>query len=326
MKVAVTGSNGFIGGNLCRYLADSGISVKALVRSREKAALVEMKNVEPVIVDIVDPDSLKEAFSGVEVVFHLAALFNHPECSLEDYKQVNVTGTQNVLNAALNQGVRRVVHCSTVGVASSGGALPFSETTPYSYPEWDKYESTKCEAEKNALQFGKSNSLEVCVIRPAQVYGPGDRSKAKFYRMVKKGVIVNPGKTKKHPVYIDDLCNAFLLASKAEGVNGEVFIAGGSQSILLSDLIQTVARELNVPSPRFFIPAMPMTVLCTVVEAVCNMLRIKPVLFRRSMDFFIKSVEFDVSKARDMLNFQSQTSIEEGVGKTAHWYQSENLL
>ena len=90
----------------------------------------------------------------------------------------------------------------------------------------------------------KEHGLKVVVIRPAQVYGPGDKGKAKFYRMVKKGIIANPGKTKKHLIYIDDLCRAFELAAVNRETAGEILIIGGKQAITLKEYIRLVADTL----------------------------------------------------------------------------------
>jgi nucleoside-diphosphate-sugar epimerase len=211
-------------------------------------------------------------------------------------------------------------------VASGIGPPPYSETTPYSPPGNDKYETTKCEAERLALQFSKTSGLPIVVIRPAQVYGPGDVRKAKFYRMVKKGVIVEPVRTMKHLVYVDDLCRAIELAIVAEEAAGQVFIIAEEKPIALNDLIGVVASELGVPIPKIRLPAMPITWLCSVTEAVCGFLHIKPPLYRRSMDFFTRSVYFDVSKAKKQLGFKAQTDVHTGVAKTATWYREEGLL
>jgi len=327
MKIALTGSTGFIGGQLCRFFAkQKEIELTILARSKDKVKSLAITNVKSYYGDINDLDLLKDAFKGQDIIIHLAALFNHPEYSWDDYRRVNVKGTSNVLQAAHSQNVRRVVYCSTIGVAASDKQQPFSEKTPYSFPAWDKYETTKCEAEKLALDFCRNNNLEVVVIRPAQVYGPCDQGKAKFYRMVKKGIIVNPGQTKKHLIYIDDLCRAFQLAAEKENLNGEVFIIAGQHAIFLRDLISIVAAELHVNVPWFYIPALPMTFLCGIVETLCNFIHIKPVLFKRSMDFFIKSVEFNISKAKKILDFQAQITIHEGVSRTAKWYIKNDLL
>ena len=326
MKIAITGASGFVGSNLTYYLRDRGYNVIALARSKEKAQAFNGQEVIGRVADVTDPDSLKTAFQDVEVVIHLAALFTNPECTWNDYYQINVEGTRNVLEAAMHSGVRRVIHCSTVGVAMGAGSPPYSEKTPYSAPAWDKYETTKCEGEKLALDFHRSNGLPLVAIRPAQVYGPGDTRKAKFYRMVKNGIIVNPGRTLKHLIYIDDLCRAFEIALVSDKAVGDVFIIAGDKPTALSDLVRLIADELGVSTPRVRLPAMPMTWICAITESICNLFKIKPPLYRRSMDFFTKSVEFDITHAHTVLGFHSQVAVPTGVAKTATWYLENGLL
>jgi nucleoside-diphosphate-sugar epimerase len=276
--------------------------------------------------DIRDIEALKAAFIDVDIVVHLAALFNRPNASWEEYQAVNIGGTRNVMEAAISAKVKQVIHCSTVGVAIGADRLPSSEKTPYSPPIWDKYETSKCEGEKLALEYHDQQGLSVTVLRPAQVYGPGDRSKAKFYRLIKKGIIINPGKTLKHLIYIDDLCRAFEFATSRKNIGGEVFIIGGEEVVSLKDLIIVVAKELEVNVPKVYLPATPITWLCTLVEKVGNFIGIEPPVFRRSMDFFTRSVEFDVSKAKNILKFKSEIDVATGVSRTAKWYNDNGLI
>jgi nucleoside-diphosphate-sugar epimerase len=326
MHIAVTGASGFIGQNLCKYLSDQDHVVTALVRSKQKSTLFKDGSITTRVGDVRNIETLKAAFTDVDIVMHLAALFNRPKASWEEYQAVNISGTQNVMEAAISENVKQVIHCSTVGVAIDKGRLPSSEKTPYSPPIWDKYETSKCEGEKLALEYHDNQGLSVTVLRPAQVYGPGDRSKAKFYRLVKKGVIINPGYTMKHLIYIDDLCRAFDLAANRKNIGGEVFIIGGEEIISLKDLITVVAKELEVSIPRVYLPAIPVTWLCTFVEKVSGFIGIEPPVFRRSMDFFTRSVEFDISKAREKLGFQSKIDIATGVSRTAKWYVQNDLV
>ena len=326
MRIAITGASGFIGSNLVRSFADNGHEVVALVRDQAKAADMERQGVAVAVGDVGDRQFLTNAFSRVDAVLHVAALFNHPEATHSEYIRVNVEGTRNVLEAALAEGVGRVIHCSTIGVATGHGAYPYSEETPYSPAPWDKYETSKCEGEKAALDFFRSRGLPVVVLRPAQVYGPGDRSKAKFYRMIRKGIIVNPGRTLKHLVYVDDLCRAFSLAMTKPKVEGEVFIIAGGEPILLRELIEIGARTLGVPPPGIMLPAFPLTLLFGIVETTFHAVRIKPPVFRRSMDFFTKSVAFNVEKAKDQLGFQSEIDVPTGVARTITWYRENGLV
>jgi nucleoside-diphosphate-sugar epimerase len=325
MKVAITGASGFIGSNMCRYFNDAGYQVLPFDRSQRKTGSKELK-LDYKVWDVTDRGPINDIFKDVDVVIHLAALFNNPECSWDDYHRVNVEGTRNVLEAAKRCGVSKVLHTSTVGVAQEYGDPPYSEDTPYSPPLNDKYETTKCEGEKLALEFHRKEGLPIVVIRPAQVYGPGDIRKAKFYRMVRKGMMINPGNTLKHLIFVEDLCRAYELAIQNEDAVGEILIIGNEKPIKLRELAILISRELGVKPPRIAFPATPFTWLFTITENLCNLLRIKPPLFRRSMDFFTKSVEFDVSKAQRILGFKAETEVKTGVSKTTAWYIENELL
>jgi dihydroflavonol-4-reductase len=325
VKIAVTGATGFVGQNLCRFLERYGHSLYAIARDKEKGKVFS-DTIRLAYGDVTKLETLNSAFSGMQAVIHLAALFNHPEASWEDYISVNVEGTRNVMKAAVQNGVKQVIHCSTVGVAFRSGSLPFSEDTPYSPLQWDKYETSKCEGEKLALNYHGKKKLNVTVLRPAQVYGPGDRSKAKFYRMVKKGILINPGNTLKHPIFIEDLCRAFELALNRRDLGGNVFIIGNQNAISLKELITIVADNLGAKKPNIYLPAAPITLIFTIVEKSCRILGVKPPVFRRSMDFFTKSVSFDVSKAQKELGFKSEMELALGVSETADWYIQEGLI
>lgn len=325
MKICVTGATGFIGKQLSNHLQSTGHDVVALVRSQPSQSSGFNNGINFALGDICDTESLKNAFEGCQVVMHLAALFNHPEKSLEDYQAVNVDGVRNVLETARKLGVERVVHCSTVGVASDGKP-PYSESAPYAPPEWDKYETTKCAGEKLARKYHEDTGYPVVIIRPAQVYGPGDEGKIKFYRMVKKGVIVNPGKTLKHLIYVEDLCKAFELAVTCEQGFGEPIIIASPAPTPLTDLVSIVAKAISVDEPKIRIPALPITVLATVVEFVFNLIDKKPPIFRRSTHFFTKSVAFDARNAKKYLGFSSEITTEQGVAKTAEWYAANGHI
>jgi dihydroflavonol-4-reductase len=325
-RFAVTGAGGFIGGQLVATLLNSGHEVIAIVRQAEQAESLRSSGAIVRIADVTDLAQLEDAIAGATGVFHLAALFNHPDRTWDDYRAVNVQGTINVLTAARNKGVQRVVHCSTVGVATEAAPPPYSEETPYSPQPDDKYEVTKCEAEQAARSFAKDNGISLAIIRPAQVYGPGDKSKLKFYKLVRKGIIVAPGKTRKHLIYIDDLCRSFELAMVTPAANNEIFLIAGTESTALKDLIEIAASTLGVPYPKIRLPAFPVTLTCAVVEKTCNLLRIKPIIFKRSMDFFTRTVECDTNKAKDILGFESHTSVKDGVEATVEWYRSRQLI
>jgi nucleoside-diphosphate-sugar epimerase len=144
--------------------------------------------------------------------------------------------------------------------------------------------------------------------------------------MVKKGIIVNPGKTLKHLIYIDDLCRAFEMALTNDKAVGEIFIIAGDKTIALADLIELIVTELGVGAPRIRLPATPITLVCAITEYICNLIKIRPPIYRRSMDFFTKSVQFDVTQAQRLLAFRSKVDVPTGVSRTAAWYSENGFL
>jgi nucleoside-diphosphate-sugar epimerase len=144
--------------------------------------------------------------------------------------------------------------------------------------------------------------------------------------MVKRGIIVNPGKTLKHLIYIEDLCRAFEMALMSDKAIGEIFIIAGARTTALAELVDLIAGELGVVFPRIRLPATPITSICALTESICNLINIKPPLYRRSMDFFTKSVEFDVTHARTLLGFRSKVDVSTGVSRTAAWYRENGLI
>lgn len=326
MRTLVTGASGFVGTNLCPYLAGKGHEVTAIARKPKSLEALKSANVRIAAGDIRNSTDLERTLPGHEAVINLAAFFNKPEASWEDYRAVNVTGIKNILEISKRSGVNRVIHCSTVGVAAGPGKPPYDESTPYAAPTWDKYETTKMEGEQAALAFGRQEGYPVVVIRPAQIYGPGDTSKLKFFKMIRKGTIVNPGSTLKHPIYVGDLCRAFELALTNEKAPGEVVIIGCAEAVRLREMVAHVAEALGVSRPKVVIPVLPMLAMCVVAEKVFGLFGRRAPIHRRSMDFFTKSVAFRTEKARELLGFCAETPLKEGIRRTAAWYREKGML
>ncbi|MCP4422878.1 MAG: SDR family NAD(P)-dependent oxidoreductase [Chloroflexi bacterium] len=324
-QLLITGATGFIGGNLANTLAQKGYKVKALARSVEKAAqILDTPKITIIEGDITDTASLEKAVEPDDIVIHLAARYNDPAASYEMYRQSNVVGTENLMKIGLAKSIKRFIHCSTIGVALNSGDPPFDEQSPYSPDPNDFYEVTKTEGERLALRYFREQNLPAVVIRPTQPFGPGDLKKAKFYKLVQKGIVVGSGKVPKHLIYIDDLSAGFELAMQREGIEGEIFILGGDV-VTLNDLIGWAAQELGVKDP-FRIPAVPMKLLSAAVETVCKPLKIDPPLYRSRLDFFTKGYFFNTDKAANMLGFEPKVPIREGVAKTVDWYKRNNYL
>lgn len=327
MNVLITGATGFIGTNLANSLASRGYRVKALIRSPEKAGRVlDTSRITCVKGDITDVSSLETAIERDDIVLHLAARYNDAGASYEMYRETNVIGTENLVKVSMAKSVKRFIHCSTIGVLIGSSEPPYDETSPYSPAPDSAYELTKCEAERLVLRYCREKGFPAVVVRPVQPFGPGDTNKVKFYKLIRKGVVVGNGNIKKHLIYIDDLVNGFERVIHKEGIEGEIFIIGGNPVITLNEMIEWAASALNVKKPWIRIPVSPMRWLSSFVEGACKRLDVRPPLYKSRLDFFTKSYYFNTEKAERVLGFRAQVQIRDGISKTVAWYQKNDLL
>ena len=168
-SVLVTGATGFLGSHLIERLSSDGVSVKALARREGRDRYIrDLENVEIIMGDITDAERMREVMQGCSIVFHVAAALGG---DLQHQQHINVDGTRNIMQAAVNAGVDRVVHVSTVSVYGYRNRRDVAESTPYD-PGADPYHITKVGAEKAVQEVAQANQVEYSIIRPGMIYGP----------------------------------------------------------------------------------------------------------------------------------------------------------
>jgi dihydroflavonol-4-reductase len=330
VRVLVTGATGFTGGHLAATLAARGDEVRALVRPKSRARFDRSRlpglGVSAVEGDLADPASLGRAADGVAVVYHIAATYREAGQPDSAYRAVNVEGTRNVLRASRDAGVQRVVHCSTGGVHGHIANPPANEEAPFN--PGDVYQETKLEAEKAAREFGGAGGLDVVVVRPIGIYGPGDTRFLRMFRGIARGrfPLLGSGQAFYHLTFIDDLIEGIRLSGTIPAAAGRTYILAGPRYTTLEMLIGLVAKELGVEPPRVHWPVWPFWTAGLLCEAVCIPLRIEPPIYRRRVDFYTKSRAFDTTRARTELGFTPSVDLEEGIRRTASWYRQQGLL
>lgn len=302
----VTGAAGFVGGHLVRHLKSKGIRVRAMVRKPEQAADLQDLADEVVIADLNEPATLAPAVAGCAGVYHIAAVFRQEGIPDETFHAINAEGVRNMIEAAAAAGVHRFVHCSTNGVHSDIDHPPADETYPFN--PGDIYQVTKLEGEKIAMQAFEDDVMQGVVLRPTMIYGPGDRRTLKLFKMIAKGhfFYVGKGEALTHWVDVRDLAQAFQLAMEATDINAEAFLIGGRRYMTLAENAHEIAQQLGVRKPWLHLPVGPMMFLAHMTEIICKPFGIEPPLFRRRVSFFIKNRAYDISKARQMLDFEPQ--------------------
>lgn len=323
--ILVTGATGFTGGNLARRLVAQGDKVRALLRDPAKAPSLAADGIDVRIGQLTSLDAVVAAARGCDQIHHIAAVFRtagHPDSY---YHDVNVGGTQNVLEAARRLDCERVVHCSTGGVHGHIANPPANESYPFG--PGDIYQRTKLEAELAAMAAAQRGQ-RVTIVRPGPIYGEGDLRFLKLYRAVARGVFVmiGSGTPKLHMVHIDDLVDGILLCSTSPAALGEIFILAGPQAPTLNDIVRYIAHSLAVAEPRWRVPVWPVKAAGLLCESLCVPLRIEPPLHRRRVAFFTHHREFDCSKAARLLGYAPHVTPAEGIRRTAQWYRSAGYL
>jgi nucleoside-diphosphate-sugar epimerase len=326
MRVALTGASGYTGGRLLEALRARGDEVAVLVRPGSVTERIRARASRVVEGGLGDEAAAGRLVEGVDAVVHVAAVYRtagHPDSY---YREVNVVGTERLLEAAAGAGLRRFVHTSTVGVHGHVERPPADESAPVA--PGDIYQATKAEAEALALEVHRRRGVPVTVVRPGAIYGPGETRLLKLFRAIARGryAIVGTGRTFYHPVYIDDLVAGFLLALDRKEAVGEAFLVCGPSYVSQSDLAALIAKHTGGRVLPFRIPARPIQWAGDVVEAICVPLGLDPPLHRRRVDFWTKSRAFTIEKARRLLGYQPKVDVEEGIARTAAWYREAGWL
>ncbi|MEO5894703.1 MAG: NAD-dependent epimerase/dehydratase family protein [Vicinamibacterales bacterium] len=325
MRVLVTGATGFTGGHLAFQLAARGYDVRALVRRRPTAVEPEVP-IDYVAGDLRDAGAVERAAAGVEVVYHIAAIYRQAGLKQSEYRAINADAVRTVIEAAARGGARRVVHCSTVGVHGDIEDPPANEDAPLK--PGDVYQETKLEGETVARAASNETGVEVVIARPTGIYGPGDRRLLKLFRGVtrKRFVILGDGRIFYHLTYIDDLVEGFRLCGEVPQAAGRTYILAGGEVTSLNELVEIVAREAGVRPPSMHLPVWPFWLAGAACEAVCAPFGLEPPIYRRRVDFFTKSRAFDITRAREELGYFPRISLRQGIRLTLNWYKKAGWL
>ena len=311
---------------MARALASAGHDVRALVRDPSRAADLAASGIELAAGDVRDPAALRRAAAGVDVVYHIAAIYRQAGVSSATYRAVNATAVRDIIEAAAAAGARRVVHCSTVGVHGNIDHPPANEDAPLK--PGDIYQTTKLEGERLAREAAQQFRIEVTIARPTGIYGPGDRRLLKLFRGVarRRFPFLGRGEIYYHLTYIDDLVEGFRLCGEHPAAGNRTYILAGSEVTTLNELVALVAGVAGVTPPRLHLPVWPFWIAGALCEAVCAPFGLEPPLYRRRVDFYTKSRAFDITRARREIGYAPRIALRDGIARTLDWYRQHGWI
>lgn len=323
-EILVTGGTGFLGSHLIPALQDRGDSVRVLALPAEETSLLEARGVAVYRGDIRDPQAVVAAMQDVEGVMHLAGMMGvwRP---IEDYRAVNVTGTENVCRAALAEGAR-VVHVSSWTVYGMGLGKPALEDFPL-LPMREPYALTKAEGDASVQRMIAEDQLEAVIIRPGTVFGPG--SELNFSRIadrVRAGrwVMVGSGRNALPLVYVTDVVEGLLLALEQDGAVGQAYNISNDRPLSQRQFLDAVAREIGAAPPRLRVPYRALYAIAYSAERLAEMTHSsrEPVVTRHGVNLFGTDNRHAIDKARSELGYRPRMPLDEGIRNAAAWYQA----
>jgi len=256
MLAFVTGATGFVGSHVARVLAEQGADLRLLVRVGSDTRNIDALNAERVVGDLRDPVSIERGMAGCDTVFHVAADYRLWVRDPEQMYQSNVEGTRTILEAARKNGVRRVIHTSSVATMgfTSNGHLADEDSPVKLESMIGPYKRSKFMAEQLALKAGGSG-MDVVVVNPTTPVGEQD------IRPTPTGRIVVDFLKKKFPAYVDTGLNLVDVGECArghataleKGRSGERYILGG-ENLTLKQILDKLAAITGLPSPKVRVP------------------------------------------------------------------------
>lgn len=309
MKIFVTGITGFIGRAVASRLQSDGHRISAAIRATKKSYI---EDVAFVPFDNLDTHDWSAALNGQDVVVHCAArvhvMNDLAQDPLMEFRRVNVEGTLNIARCAARVGVKRFIFISSIKVNGEGTQLGHPFSADDTAAPQDPYGVSKCEAEQQLLALASETNLDVVIIRPVLVYGPG--VKANFQSMMawlSKGIPLPLGaiSNKRSMVALDNLVDLIALCTVHPAAANQVFLVSDGEDLSTTQLMKRTAKALGKPARLLPAPVWLLNLAARLVG--------KPAIVQR----LCGSLQVDIEKTRALLGWKPPISVDEALGKTA---------
>jgi len=325
--ILITGANGFVGSNLIEKSVQLGFKTIGIVRKTSDLTFIKkfLKKIELFYGDIIDKDSIREAFKkNIDYVVHTAA-YASDWGKYEYFYNVNVIGTKNICELCLEYNVKHLIHISSISVYGFDTRIDADEKTPVIKNNF-YYCKTKLEAEEVVEHFIKVFNLKATILQPGVIYGKNDRTT--FYKIIEallnnKMAMGDSGRHLLSSLYIDNLVNAILLVIKKPKKSiGKKYIVTDNVKITWKEFLNIFCKYLNVNYPKFDIPRWLGIFLAFVSESIYKLLKIKqpPLITAYRASLVTSDFHFSCKKIMKELGYKPLNDIEKNVKNTIESY------
>lgn len=325
-KALVTGSNGFAGSHLVEALLSRGYKVSCLVRKTSNLRWLQGLNLDFVYGELVDKDSLKNAVTGKDFVFHLGGLTKANR--KEDYYKANHLGTKNLVEAIneSNPEIKRLVYVSSQAAVGPGKDMtPLDEDAPC-HPI-THYGNSKLLGEQAVLSY--KDKLPVTVIRPPAIYGPRDTEIFFFFKLIRNHIKPVFGFKERYLslVYVKDLVEGICLAAESQKAVGQIYFIANESPSSFSEAEELIQKALNVKAITLRVPV-SLFIFAAFLSEQFARLKGQAASFnpQKAREISARFWICDVSKAKKELGFSTKYSLEQGAIETVKWYKENGWL
>jgi nucleoside-diphosphate-sugar epimerase len=321
----VTGATGFIGRHLATRIAREGWPLRVLCRTGSEGKLPAEVAAHAEIArgDLLDRASLFAATRGATRVFHCAALVSDWGRG-DAFSAANVEGTCALLDAAVEAGVARFVHLSSIAAFGTPSPPYFDDDSPYGESA-DDYSRTKALGERAVFEAHRVRGLAAAVLRPAVVYGPGGTWLEEPLAMIEQGrmFLIGGGEGTCHPCYVENLVDAMLLAGNHPAAVGEGFIVGDGQAITFREYFDALASIAGRPKVARSIPLFAARAMASTLEAAARVRGSdrRPLLTHTAIAMVATKSRMSAEKIRRVLGWQPRWSFRTAIDALRAWYE-----
>ncbi len=325
-KVLLTGGSGFIGLHLVALLLEQGFRVHALYRKSEKLESIDNENLFLFKGSLESKEDIAKAALGCDAIIHLAGVAKQWAKDSELFNRVNIGGSTNLFDVALDLGIERIVNTSTAGTIPPSKEIPSDEDTPREMDYFFEYESSKAKVEQIALDYCKKG-LEIITVNPCRVYGPGEIGESNStvlmmdkYLRGKWKFIPGSGEQYGSFVFVEDVAQGMILALE-KGEPGERYILGG-ENANYNQFFAIIDKVAGVHYKIYHIPLGLIAFIANVFGYLANTFGLKPLIMPGVARKLFYNWKASSKKAERKLGYRFR-SLEEGIKETYDWLKSK---